>query len=37
VIVLDPDGRVLYGSTGFGEWSEFGEVILADWEVRSGG
>ena len=37
VIVLDPDGRVIYGATGFGEWSEFGEVILADWEVRSGG
>lgn len=37
VIVVDPDGNVLYGSTGFGDWAEFEDVILADWEARGGG
>ncbi|MDP2304898.1 MAG: redoxin family protein [Pseudomonadota bacterium] len=36
VVLLDPDGNVLYGSTGFGDWSEFEAIILADWEARGG-
>jgi hypothetical protein len=34
VILVDPDGNVLYGSTGFGDWAEFEAVLLADWEAR---
>ncbi|MDP2312340.1 MAG: redoxin family protein [Pseudomonadota bacterium] len=35
VILVDPDGAVLYGSTGFGDWSELEDVLLADWATRS--
>lgn len=34
VILLDPDGNVLYGSTGFGGWDEFEDILLADWAAR---
>lgn len=34
VILVDPDGNVLYGATGFGDWAEFEEILLADWEAR---
>lgn len=36
VILVDPDGNVLYGSTGFSDWSEFEDILLADWEARGG-
>ena len=34
VVLVDPDGRVFYGATGFGDWSEFADAIRADWAGR---
>ncbi len=34
VILVDPDGRVFHGATGFGDWAEFEDILLADWEAR---
>jgi peroxiredoxin len=36
VILVDPDGRVMYGATGFSDWSEFRDIILEDWAARGG-
>jgi AhpC/TSA family len=36
VILVDPDGRVLYGATGFSDWGEFEAVLLSDWAARGG-
>ncbi len=36
VILVDPDGEVLYGATGFSDWAEFEDILLADWEARGG-
>lgn len=35
VILVDPDGNTFYGATGFGDWSDFADVIRADWATRS--
>jgi hypothetical protein len=34
VILVDPDGAVLYGATGFSDWGEFEALLLDDWAAR---
>jgi hypothetical protein len=34
IVVVDPDGRVLYGSSGFSSYDEISSVILADFAAR---
>lgn len=34
IILVDPDGLVMYGSTGFSDWTEIEDVILFDWVAR---
>jgi hypothetical protein len=34
VVVVDPDGRVIFGKTGYGDWSDIEGAILADWDTR---
>jgi hypothetical protein len=34
VILVDPDGRTFHGATGFGDWTEFADIIRADWAAR---
>jgi hypothetical protein len=35
VILVDPDGAVLSGATGFGDWTEFETFLLDDWASRA--
>lgn len=34
VFVVDPDGVVIHGQTGFGTWDDYEALILADWATR---
>jgi hypothetical protein len=36
VILVDPDGRVFYGDTGFSDWTKFQDAILANEATRAG-